>query len=265
MHTKQYDRVNKSQDWLCWQDWMSSLVVFLLFINSLFCGEWERLRCVAPVQLAEKILQTRDALSQLNCYETLSPLTCPRLYLPTPACVGSYRKMMSSTASPTSSTRSSLKKTSHTLWTPVDCNPVQPGETGLSGCRELNSDSFEIPEGVIWSSDTPRRRKGCRGARIPPSPSVCWKRYHGEPLDLVTAADARGEERERGLVTYLFTTRLRVLWEPFTRQIASCLKPLRGISLMLTSSSPTWRHTAAALLPSSTWNTNTAGGGEENH
>lgn len=51
---------------------------------------------------------------------------------------------------------------------------------------------------------------------------------------------------------YLRTTRVRVLWELFTRQMASCREPLRGTAFTLTISSPGWSRTAAAALPAST-------------
>ena len=63
--------------------------------------------------------------------------------------------------------------------------------------------------------------------------------------------------RKQGLMSrsYLFTTSFRVLCDPFTRQMASCLNPDRPTSLMPTISSPASSlSTAPALLPSSTCN-----------
>ena len=63
--------------------------------------------------------------------------------------------------------------------------------------------------------------------------------------------------RKQGLTSrsYLFTTSFRVLCDPFTRQMASCLNPDRPTSLMPTISSPASSlSTAPALLPSSTCN-----------
>ena len=55
--------------------------------------------------------------------------------------------------------------------------------------------------------------------------------------------------------SYLFTTSFRVLCDPFTKQMASCLNPDRPTLLMPTISSPASSlSTAAALLPSSTCN-----------
>lgn len=52
---------------------------------------------------------------------------------------------------------------------------------------------------------------------------------------------------------YLRTTRVRVRWDLFTRQTASRREPLSGTACTLAISSPAWRPTAAATLPSSTW------------
>lgn len=143
---------------------------------------------------------------------------------------------------------------------------LQPRTTWLNRTIQLPT----VPKSTGRSRDTLRSQTAARATLRGLHSSVtlvCWKCYHGDLLcwgggALVTVADVAGEGRggDWGLVSYLFTTRLRVLWEPFTRQIASCLKPLRGISLILTSSSPTWRLTDAALLPSSTWNINTTDG-----
>lgn len=68
-----------------------------------------------------------------------------------------------------------------------------------------------------------------------------------------TSSSSSAVEWQKCCLWYLRTTRVRVLWELFTRQMASCREPLRGTAFTLTISSPGWSRTPAAALPSSTW------------
>ena len=92
---------------------------------------------------------------------------------------------------------------------------------------------------------------------IPPSHTQ-FKSTSGWPQTSRAAAPllavcAGNRARRNG--PYLFTTSFRVLWDPFTRQIASCRNPESPMSLMPTISSPASNlSTAAALLPSSICN-----------
>lgn len=72
------------------------------------------------------------------------------------------------------------------------------------------------------------------------------------PWDLIIRCKRGPKIIVRLCINYLFTTKLRVLWEPLTRQMASCLKPVREKLLILMSSSPACSLAVAALLPSST-------------
>lgn len=72
------------------------------------------------------------------------------------------------------------------------------------------------------------------------------------PWDIIIRSKQGPKIIVRLWINYLFTTKLRVLCEPLTRQMASCLKPVREMLLILMSSSPACSLAVAALLPSST-------------
>lgn len=85
---------------------------------------------------------------------------------------------------------------------------LRPGKTGPSS----------FPTNTESPKQQGRRHNTWISASSPSSAGFVWKCYHGE-LDMTSHG---GNTREKGGGAYLLTTRVRVLWEPFTRQMASC-------------------------------------------